>query len=140
MRILAAAAGLLVGAWWTGAALAAGAQDAFGVWLHPENGSHIRVYKCGGSLCAKVVKVRDTSRRDVHNPNPKLRNRPIQGVVIMNGARKTGANTWKGRLYNTRDGKTYTGVITVVSKSKLKLEGCVLGGLLCKGVTWSRIR
>ena len=73
-------------------------------------------------------------------PNPELRSRPIQGLVIMRGARKTGANTWKGQLYNTRDGKTYTGVVTVKSKKQLELEGCVLGGMLCQGVTWSRVR
>lgn len=140
MRVLAALITMSIGAFWTNAAFAASAQDAFGTWLHPENGSHIRVYKCGGGLCAKVVKVKDPSRRDIHNPNPKLRNRPVEGVVIMNGARKTGANTWRGRLYNTRDGKTYTGVITVVNENTLKLEGCVLGGLFCKGVNWKRIK
>ncbi len=121
-------------------AAAASAADAFGVWQHPENGSHVRMYQCGGGLCAKVVKVRDRSRKDVHNPKAELRSRPVEGIVIMRGARKTGDDSWKGRLYNTRDGKTYTGVITVKSKQKLEMEGCVLGGLLCQGVTWSRVR
>ncbi len=121
-------------------ASAASASDAFGVWRHPENGSHVRMYPCGGGLCAKVVKVRDPSRKDVHNPNPELRSRPIQGLVIMRGARKTGKNTWKGQLYNTRNGETYTGVVNVKSQKQLELEGCVLGGMLCQGVTWNRVR
>jgi len=116
------------------------ASDPFGVWRHPDNGSLVRTYKCGGGLCAKVIKVRDPSRKDVHNPDPDLRARPIEGIVIMNGASKTGANTWEGRLYNTRDGKTYSGVVTLKSPQKLELEGCVMGGLFCKGVTWSRVR
>ena len=116
------------------------AGDAFGVWRHPDNGSLVRTYKCGGGLCAKVVKVQDSSRKDVHNPDPDLRSRPIEGIVIMNGARKTGANTWEGQLYNTRDGKTYSGVVTLQSPQKLELEGCVMGGLFCKGVTWSRVQ
>jgi len=116
------------------------ASDAFGVWRHPDNGSLVRTYKCGGGLCAKVVKVQDSSRKDVHNPDPDLRSRPIQGIVIMNGARKTGANIWEGQLYNTRDGKTYSGVVTLQSPQKLELEGCVMGGLFCKGVTWSRVQ
>jgi uncharacterized protein (DUF2147 family) len=116
------------------------AGDAFGVWRHPDNGSLVRTYKCGGGLCAKVVKVQDSSRKDVHNPDPDLRSRPIEGIVIMNGARKTGANTWEGQLYNTRDGNTYSGVVTLQSPQKLELEGCVMGGLFCKGVTWSRVQ
>jgi len=123
-----------------GAAQAASAEDAFGVWRHPENGSLVRMYQCGGGLCAKVIKVRDPSRTDVHNPNPELRDRPIEGIVIMRSARKSGETRWKGRLYNTQDGETYSGVITVQSEKRLKLEGCVLGGLVCQGVTWNRVR
>jgi uncharacterized protein (DUF2147 family) len=119
---------------------AATADDAFGVWRHPENGSHVQIYKCGGGLCAKVVQVADPSRTDAKNPNPDLRSRPIRGIVIMEGATKSGANTWKGRLYNTQDGQTYNGVITVKSATVLRLEGCVLGGLVCQGVDWSRIK
>ena len=51
-----------------------------------------------------------------------------------------GANSWKGKVYNAEDGKTYTGVMTLVNDNALKLEGCVLGGLICKGETWKRAR
>lgn len=116
------------------------ADDAFGTWRHPENGSHISVYKCGKGLCAKVVKVTDPSRKDVHNPNPKLRSRPVVGVMIMKGAKKSGDASWSGKLYNTKDGQTYSGSVTVLDKQHLKLEGCVLGGLVCQGPTWTRIK
>jgi uncharacterized protein (DUF2147 family) len=115
------------------------ADDAFGTWRHPENGSLISVYRCGGGLCAKVAKVEDPSRTDEYNPNPKLRSRPVVGVVIMNGAKKSGDTTWSGKLYNTQDGNTYNGSITVIDKTHLKLEGCVLGGLICQGPTWTRV-
>jgi uncharacterized protein (DUF2147 family) len=115
------------------------AEDAFGTWRHPDNGSHISVYQCGGGLCAKVVKVADPSRKDEKNPDPKLRSRPVVGVVIMSGAKKSGDKSWAGKLYNTQDGETYNGTVTVVSKNTLKLEGCVLGGLVCQGPTWARV-
>lgn len=140
MRILTAA--LACAAFLVVAAAGAQAQtadDAFGTWRHPENGSHISVYKCGGGLCAKVVKVADPSRTDEHNQNPKLRSRPVVGIVIMNGAKKSGGAAWSGKLYNTQDGQTYNGSVTVTDKNHLKLEGCVLGGLVCQGPTWTRI-
>jgi len=115
------------------------AEEAFGTWRHPDNGSIINIYKCGEGLCAKVTKVAEAGRKDDKNPDPKLKTRPVVGVVIMNGGRKTGANAWSGRLYNTQDGQTYSGTITVVSKNSLKLEGCVLGGLVCQGPTWTRV-
>ena len=55
---------------------AASAADAFGVWKHPENGSLVRMYKCGGGLCAKVVKVRDPSRKDVTTRIPSCARGP----------------------------------------------------------------
>ncbi|HKJ62684.1 MAG TPA: DUF2147 domain-containing protein [Hyphomicrobiales bacterium] len=120
-------------------AMAQKAEDAFGVWEHPDNGSHIRISKCGGGLCAKIIKVEDPSRTDVKNPNPAKRKRPIVGITIMSGAKKSGEATWSGKLYNTLDGETYNGTVTVLSKKKLKLQGCVLGGLICQGPTWTRV-
>ncbi len=118
----------------------AAAAEPYGVWRHPDNGSLVRMYECGSGLCAKIIKVQDSGRKDVNNPDPEKRSRPVEGVVIMNGAQKTGQDTWEGQLYNTQNGKTYTGVITVQGPKTLELEGCVLGGLLCQGVTWSRVR
>jgi uncharacterized protein (DUF2147 family) len=136
LAAFALAAGALFG---SSGAYAQTAEDAFGTWRHPENGSLINVYQCGGGLCAKVAKVADPSRKDDKNPDPKLRNRPVVGVVIMSGAKKSGPKSWSGRLYNTQDGQTYSGTVTVVSKNTLKLEGCVMGGLICQGPTWTRV-
>lgn len=118
----------------------AAAAEPYGVWRHPDNGSLVRMYECGSSLCAKIIEVRESGRKDVHNPDPAKRSRPVEGIVIMDGAQKTGEDTWEGQLYNTQNGKTYSGVITVQGPKTLELEGCVLGGLLCQGVTWARVR
>jgi uncharacterized protein (DUF2147 family) len=139
MRITVIGALVAFGAFWASPAVAQSADDAFGTWRHPDNGSLIEIYKCGGGLCAKVAKVADAGRKDDKNPDPKLRSRPVVGVIIMNGAKKTGDKTWAGKLYNTQDGDTYNGTVTVVSKSTLKLEGCVLGGMICQGPTWTRV-
>jgi len=114
------------------------AEDAFGTWRHPENGSLVRLYSCGNGLCAQIVKTSNPSATDENNPDASKRSRKVQGLVIMAGAKKNGENEWRGRLYNREDGGTYAGSITVLSKSQLKLEGCGLGGLVCKGVTWTR--
>ncbi|WP_088345557.1 MULTISPECIES: DUF2147 domain-containing protein [Rhodomicrobium] len=124
----------------SGPSFAQSAEDALGVWENPENGSHIQIAKCGGGVCATVVKVKDPSRTDTQNPDPQLRKRPIKGIVIMNGATKSDAKTWSGKLYNTQDGQTYSGTLSVVDKNHVKLQGCVMGGLVCKGPTWNRVQ
>ena len=46
-------------------------------------------------------------------------------------------NAWKGNLLNPDDGKTYSGVITLVGADGLNLKGCALG-IICEGETWRR--
>ncbi len=136
---MAAGAGLL-GLVLAGAPAAAQtAEDAFGLWLNPENGSNIELYKCGEALCARLVKVTDGQTTDDKNPDPAKRSRPIVGLVIMDGAKKNGANAWAGTLYNRENGKSYSGTITVKSKDSVDLSGCV-AVVLCRTATWTRIK
>ncbi|MCH9764517.1 MAG: DUF2147 domain-containing protein [Alphaproteobacteria bacterium] len=114
------------------------ADDAVGTWRHPENGSHIRLYKCGSNLCGSIAKVTDGQKVDFKNPNKSKRRRAIIGLRILT-ARKTGAKKWSGSLYNRKDGKTYSGTVIVVSRNALSLSGCAYG-VFCKSAVWSRIR
>ena len=132
---LFAAAGLVLAT----AAYAQTAEDAYGVWLNPENKSHTEFYKCGDGLCAKIVKNVDGQKTDDQNPDASKKSRPIVGLVIMQGAKKTGANKWAGTLYNRADGKSYSGTLTVKSKDSVELSGCV-AAVFCKTTAFSRVR
>jgi uncharacterized protein (DUF2147 family) len=115
------------------------AEDAVGVWENPENKSHTEFYKCGDSVCGKIVKVVDGQKTDDKNPDPAKRSRPIVGLVIMQGAKKAGPASWSGQLYNRADGKTYSGTLTVKSKTAVELSGCV-AVVLCKTTTFTRVK
>jgi uncharacterized protein (DUF2147 family) len=93
----------------------------YGTWTRPSNGTKVEFYECGGKLCGKVI---------------SSKNKDSVGKVIVSGAAKTGDNTWKGNLLNTEDGQTYNGIITLEGPKALNLQGCVLGGIVCKGETW----
>ena len=138
-KSIATAAVLLGLSMASGPALAQAAEDAFGVWLNPENQSNVEFYRCGDGLCAKVTKVSDGQKTDDKNPDPAKRTRPIVGLVIMEGAKKSGDNKWSGTLYNRADGKSYSGTITVKSKSTLDLSGCV-AVVFCKTTTFTRVK
>lgn len=133
------AAGLLGCVLACGPASAQSAEDAFGLWLNPENGSNIELYKCGDGLCAKLAKVTDGQKTDDKNPDAAKRSRPIVGLVIMDDAKKSGAKAWAGTLYNRENGKSYSGTITVKSKDAVDLSGCV-AVVLCRTATWTRIK
>jgi len=50
-----------------------------------------------------------------------------------------GADKWSGQVYNAEDGKTYSGSLTFSGGGSLQLQGCALGGLVCKGQTWTKV-
>ena len=107
-------------------ASAANALDPHGLWVRPEGGVQFSFYDCDALLCAKVVGAK------------KAEDKASIGTVILRGAVQTGANEWKGKLYNSEDGQVYDGVITMKSPTQLALKGCVMG-VLCGGETWTRV-
>jgi uncharacterized protein (DUF2147 family) len=115
----------------------AAAEDAIGTWKDTETGATTQIDSCSGGICVKVVTPSKGREVDSNNPDPKLKGRSMAGVTIMTGAVKDGADRWKGQLYNSEDGKTYTGWVIVNNKNEVKLEGCVLG-ILCKSRVWRR--
>lgn len=101
------------------------AASPYGTWVRPSTGTQVKFYACAGKLCAKIVGVKDPSKKKT------------VGTVIMGGARKVGENKWEGDLLNTENGNVYSGYVTL-SGAGLKLQGCALGGLICSGETWQR--
>jgi len=101
------------------------ATEPYGTWMRPSNGAEVSFFNCGGKLCGKVTG-KGTSSAKI-------------GTMIVSGAAKTGANEWKGSLLNPDDGKTYSGVISLVGADGLNLKGCALG-VFCQGETWRRVK
>ncbi|SDR39711.1 DUF2147 domain-containing protein [Pseudovibrio sp. Tun.PSC04-5.I4] len=120
-----------------GMAASAFAADATGTWLRANGTAKIKISKCGGNLCGNIIWLKEP-RKDTKNPDPKLRSRNLIGSRTILGMKPNGKDSWKGKVYNAEDGKTYSGNMELVSNNKLKLEGCVL--IFCKGDTWSRTK
>jgi len=121
-----------------GTMVAGGAANADpkGTWLTGTGDAKVRLSDCGPNLCGTIVWLEEP-RADTGNPDPAKRERPLVGVQMLSGMAPSGTDEWSGKLYNPRDGKTYTGKIKL-NGATLKLSGCVLGGLICKSETWTR--
>ncbi|CAM5768644.1 DUF2147 domain-containing protein [Bosea minatitlanensis] len=118
---LAGMAALFLGAGLAGAS----AQEVLGVWERDTGASRVRFGKCGEAICGTISWLKDP------NGPAKL------GQRIFFDMKPSGANTWKGSAFNPEDGKTYSGTMTL-SGPTLTTAGCVLGGLICRSVTWKR--
>jgi uncharacterized protein (DUF2147 family) len=122
------------------------AADPNGTWLTEPGTSRVRIADCGGALCGTIVWLKEPNdpatqkpRLDKSNADAAKRSRPLMGVPIVIGMKPSGAEKWSGQVYNAEDGKTYSGSITMLGAGTLKLEGCALGGLVCKAQTWTRV-
>ena len=127
-------------------ALSARAIDPTGVWLTNEDDARVRIYRCGQDLCGAILSLKEPNdpatgkpKLDKFNKDASLRGRPVVGIELITGLKPKGASDqWEGSLYNPEDGNTYIGILTIESLLTLKLQGCVLGGLICKSETWKR--
>jgi len=123
------------------------AAEPFGTWLVEDKDGQIRITNCGGALCGTLVWMKDPNdpetgkpRLDKNNPDPSKQSRPMLGVQIILGMKPSGPNVWSGEVYNSNDGRTYSGSFTLLSDDTAALKGCVLGGLICKAQTWTRVK
>ena len=109
-----------------GGSASAVAQEVIGTWERDTGASRVRFSKCGEALCGAISWLKDT------NGPAKV------GQRIFFDMKPDGANKWSGSAFNPEDGKTYSGTMTL-SGDSLTTAGCVMGGLICRTVKWSRM-
>ena len=117
---MAAAAALLIGCG------AAQAQDIGGTWQRDTGASRVRFAKCGEALCGTISWLKDA------NGPAKV------GQRIFYDMKPNGAGKWSGSAFNPEDGKTYSGTMAL-SGHTLTTSGCVMGGLICRSVKWTKV-
>ncbi len=119
----------------------ADSENGTGIWVMENGKITVRLVPCGGNLCGKIVGMKKPldkkgrPKRDKHNPNPALRDRPVIGLTIMANMKADGDGTWSGKIYNPDDGNTYTSHMTL-DGGQMKVKGCV--AFLCEKITFKR--
>jgi uncharacterized protein (DUF2147 family) len=77
---------------------------------------------------------------DSKNNSPALRTRPLLGLSVLSGLRRTGDNSWEdGRIYNPEDGNDYDAQMSLQDDSTLLVRASVLHSLFGKTLIWSRV-
>jgi uncharacterized protein (DUF2147 family) len=123
------------------------AQDpAEGEWLTQDGAARVRIAPCTAHpdhLCGAVAWLKDPNtpdgqpRRDQHNPDAKLRSRPVVGLNILSGFHRESPGRWTGgSIYDPKSGKTYNSKLNVAGNGNLDVNGCVL--MICKAQVWTR--
>ncbi|PAF52037.1 DUF2147 domain-containing protein [Helicobacter sp. 13S00477-4] len=78
-------------------------------------------------------------KKDIHNPNPNLRDRLDKGVIFVYDLTKDGKIYKNGKIYNFDNGKTYYLKITP-EKNQLKLRATIdKSGLMGETLIWKKL-
>ena len=114
-----------------------------GRWLTQEGDGWIRIALVGDSLEGSIAGAPPGSPSerefDDRNPDPALRERPLDGLTILSGFEYAGDGQWKnGTVYDPNNGKTYKCSITLIDDNTLKLRGYIGISLLGRSETWTR--
>jgi uncharacterized protein (DUF2147 family) len=121
------------------------AGDPAGTWLTGDKKGKVKIVNCGGAICGTLTWLAEPidpetkqPKTDKNNKDAGKQSRPLLGVPIVLSMKPAGGDKWEGQVYNAEDGNTYSGSFTMSSANSAELKGCVMGGLLCKGQTWTR--
>ena len=96
--------------------------DPSGVWMRDDGNARVRVAS-GTKICATNLWIGDTSGGEE------------VGDRLVMSLKPDAAGTLSGTAYDEKRDRTY-GMTMTVAKDKLVTRGCVLGGVLCKNVSW----
>jgi len=120
------------------------ADDVVGQWYSEKNESLIEIYKTGNKFYGKIIWLKEPLRDgkpkvDDKNPDEKLRNRPLIGLVILKDFVFDGKDEWSdGQIYDPKSGKTYSCYMKLENKDKLKIRGYIGISLIGRTTYWTR--
>jgi uncharacterized protein (DUF2147 family)/peptidoglycan/LPS O-acetylase OafA/YrhL len=128
--------------------VAADGSEPTGLWWAEGGFAQVAIERCGEALCGRVVWLRHPLDeqgcllRDLENPEPTLRKRPLTGLTILRELRPEPETpgVWSGgEIYDPSSGRTYRAVIEPAGTDRLHLRGYLGIRWLGRTTTWVRV-
>ncbi len=120
------------------------ADNVIGIWTCDDY--KIEVFKTGNTYSAKLLWSKDmfeadgkTSKKDVKNPNEKLRSRPVQGLTHITDLVYKDGEYVDGKLYSVQDGNSYSIKGKLKGPNDLETRGYKGIPLMGKTYKWKRV-
>lgn len=115
------------------------ADVILGEWISEPKDGKITIFKQGDRYFGKITWGKTPGKKDVNNPDARLKNREIVGSVILKDFVFTGSSWEKGTIYDPHSGKTYDCILKVKDNNhKLDIRGFVGMAMFGRTSTWSR--
>lgn len=107
-------------------AFAAAEPSPLGLWARGDGNAKVRIERCGVDLCAVNTWIREG-----------LKNEKVGDKLVMLVAPK-GSGRWTGAAFDPQRDLNYRLTMTVRPAS-MTTRGCIVVGLLCKDMGWTRL-
>ncbi|MDR6967829.1 uncharacterized protein (DUF2147 family) [Flavobacterium arsenatis] len=122
-------------------------QSVVGKWktIDDESGeakSVVEIYEQDGKVYGKVITIFDKTKEKnlCDKCEGDKKNKPVKGMVILEGAKKNGSSWEGGTILDPTKGKVYKCTLSLENKDKLKLRGYVGISLLGRTQYWERVK
>ncbi len=126
MSRIAAAALLGLSTFCAGLGSASAAPAITGIWARGDGNARVRIEPCGPHYCATNVWVKPGSKSE-----------SVGDTLVMMVKPESDARL-AGKAYDQRRKLTFSMEIAV-TPARLTSRGCLLGGLACTAMDWTRI-
>ena len=103
------------------------AADRDGNWARGDGKAKVKIAKCGADICATNTWIKPGT------PSEKA------GDVLVMKVQRISNNRYSGSAFDPQRDMRYK-ITLDVSGDNMTSTGCVLGGLVCRGVGWTRIK
>jgi uncharacterized protein (DUF2147 family) len=116
-----------------------------GIWENETKDVKIEIYEKGGKYFGKIVWLSKpnnedgTPHKDINNPDKKLRNRKIMGMVIISDLKYKNGKWIDGNIYVAKKGKTLDCNIKLSKDNNQLYLTISKGSFFSKTVNWKRV-
>ncbi|WP_315764848.1 DUF2147 domain-containing protein [Sphingomonas sp. Y38-1Y] len=125
----------------------AGPPSVTGVWQSDDGRTRIELFETGGTYAGRLLWGQRameadgrTFKRDVHNPDPRLRSRSLEGITILQNLKwDARERRWKGGdFYDGTSGRSLSAHMRLVN-GKLEMRGYMGTPMLGRTLTFHRV-
>jgi uncharacterized protein (DUF2147 family) len=102
------------------------AADINGQWARGDGNAKVRIAPCGSDICATNTWIKPGT------PKEKKGDRLVMTI------KADSSGTYTGTAFDPQRDMSYRLTVTV-NGDKMTTRGCIVAGLLCKGIDWTRI-
>jgi uncharacterized protein (DUF2147 family) len=143
MKNLLLLALLVLGGW----AYGQKADDIVGIWWNEEKDGRVEVFKKGDKYYGKIEYIKknenpdgSSPKKDLNNPDEKLRDRVLMGTVILKDLEWDGTEWEDGEIYDSKSGNTYSCFARLQKDGTLYFKGYIGFSLIGRSTIWTRYR